>query len=156
MRIKLVTVGRRPAAWKREAFEEYARRLPARIGLEVINVMPAPRTGRSSGEAAKRREAERLRAVLGALARIIALDELGRQWSSAELAARLDAWRRDGRDVILVVGGPDGLDRTLLEAADEVWSLSRLTLPHALVPIIVAEQLYRAWTIINNHPYHRE
>lgn len=156
MRIKLITVGRRPAAWKREALEDYARRLPARLGLEIINVMPAPRTGRNSAEAAKRREAERLRAVLGAPARIIALDERGRQWSSGELAARLDGWRRDGRDLTLVVGGPDGLDRTLLDAAEEVWSLSRLTLPHALVPIIVAEQLYRAWTIINNHPYHRE
>jgi len=118
--------------------------------------MPTRGRGRRSGEAARRSEAERLRAALRAPARIIALDESGRQWSSGELAARLDGWRRDGRDVILAIGGPDGLDRPLLDAAEEVWSLSRLTLPHALVPIIVAEQLYRAWTIINKHPYHRE
>ena len=155
MRIQLVTVGRKPSAWVREGFEEYSKRLPAQLALNLVGVSPVARSSNQTAEAAKRQEALRITAAIPDGARVVALDEQGKQWSSAELARQLEHWMQDGRDVGMLVGSADGLDRALIDTADYVWSLSRLTLPHALVPVIVAEQLYRAWSLLNNHPYHR-
>lgn len=155
MRINLAVVARRPPAWVRDGFEEYRRRLPAQLQLEITEVKPVVRDGSETPASARRRERERLQAAIGARSRIVALDEHGAGWTTAELAAQLQRWMSDGRDLTLLVGGADGLDAPLLESADAVWSLSPLTLPHAFVPVIVAEQLYRAWSVLNHHPYHR-
>ncbi|MGQ0657407.1 MAG: 23S rRNA (pseudouridine(1915)-N(3))-methyltransferase RlmH [Chromatiales bacterium] len=155
MRIHLVTVGRRPAEWVRQGRDSYAKRFRAQLPLNLIEIPPVARRGNQPASIAMRKEGERVRAAIPSGARIVALDEHGRQWSSAELAAQLERWRREGCEVAMIVGGADGLDRSLMDAADRVWSLSRLTLPHALIPVIVVEQLYRAWSLLNNHPYHR-
>lgn len=155
MRIVLVTVGKRPPTWIRQGYEEYARRLPAQIALRLRDVAPLARGDNLPAEAARRKEAERVRAAVPQGARVIALDEHGTQWSSADLAAKLERWLGEGRDVAMLIGGADGLHATLVDSADEVWSLSRLTLPHAFVPVLVAEQLYRGWSLMSNHPYHR-
>jgi 23S rRNA (pseudouridine1915-N3)-methyltransferase len=155
MRIVLATVARKPPSWVREGFEEYVKRLPPQLTLNRIEVKPLSRVDSESAESAKRREAERLREVIPGKARVIALDEHGNGWSTLELSTQLQRWMEDGRDVALLVGGADGLDAAILKSADAVWSLSRLTLPHAFVQVIVAEQIYRAWSVLNNHPYHR-
>lgn len=155
MRVVLAAVAKRPPDWIREGFREYARRLPPQLSLTLSEVAPLARDGSQSAEAARRREAVRLRAAVPEGACLIALDEHGRQWSTAELAARLERWMQEGRDLAMLVGGADGLDPSIIEGADHVWSLSRLTLPHALVPVVLAEQLYRVWSLLNRHPYHR-
>lgn len=155
MRIVLAAVARKPPSWVREGFDEYVKRLPPPLVLTAVEVKPVSRDGSETADSAKRKEAERLREAVPAKSRVIALDEHGSPWSTAELSTQLQRWMEDGRDVALLVGGADGLDPTLLKSADAVWSLSRLTLPHAFVPVIVAEQIYRAWSVLNHHPYHR-
>jgi len=154
MRIRLIAVGRRPPRWAESAFNDYAGRLPPALKLQA----PLLPLARGHGNAAARAVAEeggRLLAALGARERVIALDERGEGWSTPSLAARLKRWEAGGEDVALLVGGPDGLDVACLERSEARWSLSPLTLPHALVRVLVAEQIYRAWTINQGHPYHR-
>jgi 23S rRNA (pseudouridine1915-N3)-methyltransferase len=155
MRLVLVAVGTRMPAWADAAFAEYAKRMPAELRLELKAVKAEARGAKNAGQLMTA-EATRIEAAIPRGARRIALDEHGRRVTSAELAARLVAWQNDGRDAALVVGGPDGLDATLRASCDETLRLSDLTLPHALVRIVVAEALYRAWSINANHPYHRE
>jgi 23S rRNA (pseudouridine1915-N3)-methyltransferase len=155
MRIVLAAVARKPPSWVREGFDEYRKRMPAALQLDYVEVRPLVRDGSDTAASAKRKEAERLQAVIGARSRLVALDEHGTAWTTVDLAALLQGWMGVGRDLTLAVGGADGLDDSLLKSADAVWSLSPLTLPHAFVPVIVAEQLYRAWSLLNNHPYHR-
>lgn len=154
MRLRLLAVGRRPPGWVREGMETFAGRLPGYLRLELTEV--APGEARRSGDVARARaqEAERLLAAAGG-ARIIALDEGGRGWRTEALARHLGGWLQQGQDVAFLVGGADGLDRRCLAAAEQAWSLSPLTLPHMLVRVVVAEQLYRAWTLLEGHPYHR-
>jgi len=137
----------------REATADYARRLPRDLRLDFSYLAP----GRDSLSPAERRrdEAERLGKRLRPGVRRVALDGGGIQGDSAEVARWLGQWRTAGGDVALVIGGADGLDAGLLDRADQRWSLSRLTLPHLLVQLVVAEQLYRAWSILEGHPYHR-
>jgi 23S rRNA (pseudouridine1915-N3)-methyltransferase len=154
MRILLCAVGTRPPDWVRLGFEDYARRLPHETRLDLVEVPAADRRN-GRGEARWREEeGARLLQAAGS-ARCIALDVRGRPWSTEDLAGRLGDWRMEGGDVALLVGGPDGLDDAVLKAAEARWSLSPLTLPHALVRIVVAEQVYRAWTLVAGHPYHR-
>lgn len=141
--------------WVQEGWHEYAKRLPAHCALQLIEITQASRTESSSAAVAIKKEGERISAAIPKGARVIALDERGRQWSSVELSGQLDHWMHDGRDIALLVGGADGLDPSLRERADRLWSLSKLTLPHALVRVLVAEQVYRAWTLLSGHPYHR-
>jgi len=141
--------------WVEQGFDDYARRMPAECRL-ALREIPLGRRGKGADTArARRAEGERMLAALPQGARAVALDERGRQWSSPELARGLSQWLQQGRDVALLVGGPDGLDPAVAARAESTWSLSRLTLPHALVRVVVAEQLYRAWTILARHPYHR-
>ena len=141
--------------WVEQGFDNYARRLPAECRL-ALREIPLGRRGKGADTSrARRAEGERMLAAVPAQARAVALDEGGRQWSSPELARELSQWLQQGRDVALLVGGPDGLDPAAAARAESTWSLSRLTLPHALVRVLVAEQLYRAWTILARHPYHR-
>ena len=154
MKIRLVAVGLRPPAWVAEGFADYARRLPREMPLTLVEVAPAARRNLTA-ERARRLEGERLLAQVNDKDRVIALDLTGRTWSTETLARKLDDWRMDGNDLAFLIGGADGLDERCLSRADERVSLSALTFPHALVRVIIAEQLYRAWTVVSGHPYHR-
>jgi len=155
MHISIITVGSRMPQWVEQAASDYLRRLPREWGLRVVEIAQA-RLGRQAVPALiQRDEAKRIRGQLPVGARTVALDVQGKSWSTAELARQLQAWQLDGRDVALLIGGPEGLDNSLLTQAEQRWSLSRLTFPHPLVRVILLEQLYRAWSILNNHPYHR-
>lgn len=154
MHIRVIAVGGKQPGWVVDGFDDYARRLPAnwRFGLKQI---PTARRGRGTVDAARDNEGEQILAALREQERLIALDERGSQVSSQALAGWIGDWQADGRDLGLVIGGPDGLSQRCLDRAETVWSLSRLTLPHGLVRVLLAEQLYRAWTLSTGHPYHR-
>lgn len=154
MRIRVLAVAGRPPRWAEAAFSEYARRLPQALKLEAP-LLPLARGHAGDRARAVAVEGEQLLAMLGARDTVIALDERGEPWNTVELAARLRDWEAAGADVALLVGGPDGLAAACRARADAVWSLSALTLPHALVRVVVAEQLYRAWSLNRGHPYHR-
>lgn len=155
MRIHLLAVGRRMPAWVVSGYDEYARRLPPECRLELKEIEPGARGKGRDPARAMAEEGARLLTALPKSAQVIALDERGREWSSVELSQRLKAWLQDGRDLALLIGGADGLAPELKARAETQWSLSKLTLPHALVRVLVAEQLYRAWSLLANHPYHR-
>ena len=155
MKLVLAAVGQRQPAWADAAYADYAKRFPPELRLELKVVKAEPRGSRTAAQLMAA-EAQRLDAAVPRGARRIALDERGTRVSTAELAVRLQGWQRDGRDVAFLVGGPDGLDPALKAAADETWRLSDLTLPHAFARLLLAEALYRAWTVLANHPYHRE
>jgi 23S rRNA (pseudouridine1915-N3)-methyltransferase len=155
MRLVLAAVGQRQPAWAETAYEDFAKRFPPELRLELKAVKAEPRGARTA-EQLMAAEAARLDAVCPRGARRVVLDERGTRLTSVQLAQRLKAWMHDGRDVALLVGGPDGLDATLKASADETLRLSDLTLPHAFVRVLLAEALYRAWTVMVNHPYHRE
>ena len=155
MRIHIVAVGHRRAGWERDGFREYAHRMPRELSIELHEIPPSKRTKRDSAELRLEDEGRRLVAATPKEARVVALDERGTSWTTRELADRIERWMHDGRDLALLVGGADGLSRACIEAAEHRWSLSALTLPHGLARIVVAEQLYRASTILRRHPYHR-
>jgi len=155
MRLLLVAVGVRMPAWADAAFAEYAKRMPPELRLELKAVKAEPR-GTKSAAQLMAAEAARIEAAIPRGARRICLDERGERLTSAQLAERLARWQLDGRDAALLVGGPDGLDPALKSSADEALRVSDLTLPHALVRVVVAEAIYRAWSIHAGHPYHRE
>lgn len=157
MRIHLLSVGRRMPRWVGEGFTEYARRLPNECALTLTEIEPAGggKGAHGAAERAQALEGERLLKALPAGALAIALDVGGRTWSTEQLAGALESWRAGGRDVALLVGGADGLAPACLARAEQRWSLSPLTFPHPLVRVILAEQLYRAWSILQGHPYHR-
>lgn len=155
MRLHLIAVGARMPAWVKQGYEHYAARLPRECSLQLIEIPAARRRKQMTVDRALREEGERLLAAIPAATRVIALDVNGREWSTEELSGQLAVWLRDGRDVALLVGGPEGLAPACRARADMAWSLSRLTFPHPLVRILVAEQLYRAWSILTSHPYHR-
>ena len=141
--------------WVNQGYEEYARRMPSECRLKLIEIPSARRTKAADTKRLLRQEGERMLGALPKNALVVALDVAGRQWHTEELAQQLDNWMHEGRDIALLVGGPEGLDPMCCEQADFSWSLSPLTFPHPLVRIIVAEQLYRATTILKHHPYHK-
>lgn len=175
MKIRLIAVGQRPPEWVSKGFTDYARRFPREMPLDLVEVAPAVRrsaksvrTGaksvRTSAEPARRNlpedrvrelEAERLLGQVGDREWVVALDERGKSWTTLQMAEKLDDWRMQGRDVAFLIGGADGLDEVCRARADHVLALSVMTFPHALVRILLAEQLYRAWTVLSGHPYHR-
>jgi 23S rRNA (pseudouridine1915-N3)-methyltransferase len=155
MRLLLVAVGVRMPTWADAAFAEYAKRMPPELRLELKAVKAEPR-GTKSAAQLMAAESARIEAAIPRGARRICLDERGERLTSAQLAERLARWQLDGRDAALLVGGPDGLDPALKSSADEALRVSDLTLPHALVRVVVAEAIYRAWSIHAGHPYHRE
>ena len=156
MRLRLLAVGTRMPAWVREAYQEYIKRLGAELRVHLSEIEPGPRSpGRPTGKAVAV-EAQRLLAALHADDYVVALHERGAEMSTRELAAFLRARVREGRDLAFLIGGPDGLASEVLARSDLKWSLSRLTFPHALVRVILAEQLYRAHAVLSNHPYHRD
>ncbi|MCC6303098.1 MAG: 23S rRNA (pseudouridine(1915)-N(3))-methyltransferase RlmH [Gammaproteobacteria bacterium] len=155
MRIHFLAIGQRIPAWVEEGYQEFARRLPPECRLQLTEIAAVRRAKGADIERLRALEGERLLAALPRDAHAVALDVRGAAWSTEQLAARLAGWMQDGREVALMVGGPDGLAPECLRRADARWSLSALTLPHALVRIVVAEQIYRAWTVYKGHPYHR-
>lgn len=141
--------------WVEAGWHDYARRLPPECALRLVEIEPGHR-GKGAGiEAARREECERLLAAIPKGAQVVALDVAGTAWSTEQLATELGRWLGAGRDLALLVGGPDGLAEACLARAERRWSLSPLTFPHALVRVILAEQLYRAWSLLQGHPYHR-
>jgi 23S rRNA (pseudouridine1915-N3)-methyltransferase len=155
MKLVLVAVGQRLPAWANASFDEYARRFPPEMRLELKSVKAEPRDSRSAAQLMAG-EARRIEAAVPRGVRRVAFDEHGSRVTTRQLAERLVAWQGEGRDVALIVGGPDGLDALLKASCDESLRLSDLTLPHAFVRVLAAEALYRAWSLTANHPYHRE
>lgn len=156
LRLSLLTASNRQPDWVEDGAAEYAKRLRGRCTLEIKTLPLARRTASTPAERAIADEGERLLAAIPAGAHIVALDERGKPWSTKDLAAKLDGWMRLGAPVAFLVGGPDGLSPACLSRANERWQLSALTLPHGLVKVVVAEALYRAWSLLEHHPYHRE
>ena len=156
MRLSIITVGGKMPAWVEQGVEEYSRRLPRELKLNWCEI-PLARRGRdTSPQQLREREGEQILKAIPQGDEVIALDVEGRSWSTPQLAEQLRDWQMSGDNFSLLIGGPDGLSEACLSRARRRWSLSDLTLPHPLVRVILAEQLYRAWTITVNHPYHRE
>jgi 23S rRNA (pseudouridine1915-N3)-methyltransferase len=143
-------------AWINTGFKEFNKRLPKEFLLNLVEVQPVTRGKSSSAEKIMMEESKRIRTNIPEGCLIVALDEHGKQLDSVSLSKKLGSWMRDGRDVAFIIGGADGLADDIKNSADMLWSLSSLTLPHSLVRVVLVEQIYRAWTIMNNHPYHRE
>lgn len=155
MRIHLIAVGTRMPDWVTAGYQEYARRMPRECSLRLVEIAPGRRGKSVAAEQAVGEEGRQMLAALPKDCQVIALDVRGQAWDTPTLADRLQGWLGAGRDVALLVGGPDGLAPACLERASVRWSLSPLTFPHALVRVLLAEQLYRAWTLGTGHPYHR-
>jgi 23S rRNA (pseudouridine1915-N3)-methyltransferase len=157
MKITVVAVGQRLPAWAQTAVDDYLSRFPADFKVDLKELKAEPRSGKDRAPAARllAAEAARVRAALPPGARVVALDERGADWTTATLAATLGRWRDEGVHAAFVIGGPDGLDAELKRSAQTLLRLSSLTLPHALARVLLAEQLYRAWSMLANHPYHR-
>lgn len=153
MRVRIIAVGTRCPEWVDAAFDDFARRLPPAVRPALIELTPAPRT---QGARAKASEEQRLLAAVSADDFVVVLDERGQSFTSVTLSAWLGERRLARRNLAFLIGGPDGFDTTVLQRADLRWSLSALTFPHAVVRVLLIEQLYRAHCLLNHHPYHRE
>jgi 23S rRNA (pseudouridine1915-N3)-methyltransferase len=155
MKVRLLAVGGKMPEWVTQGFNEYVKRLPSEMAFELVE-LPLGHRGKSSDPArAIRQEGDAMLASIPKGDRVIALEVSGKNWSTEQLAEQMESWQMDGCNVSLLVGGPDGLDRRCVQLADQKWSLSGLTMPHPLVRILLAEQVYRAWTITKGHPYHK-
>lgn len=158
MKFSVVAVGHRMPDWIATGFAEYAKRMPREMPLKMIELKPELHNDEPGSGAALRvleKEAQRIEAAVPKGAITVVLDETGKSVTTRQLALRMTQWREGGRDVAFVIGGADGTAARLKSGADWLWSLSPLTLPHGLVRVLLAEQLYRAVSILNNHPYHR-
>lgn len=156
MKLRLLCAGRRMPRWVDDGVAEFMKRFPRQFPVELDTVDPAPRKAGLSATQLQQADSERLAAKLRGGERIVALDEGGQQYDSRRLAGRIQDWQHDGRDVVLVIGGPDGHSDAFRDAADELLSLSSMTLPHGLARLVLVEQVYRAWTVLSGHPYHRD
>ncbi len=156
MKLQLVAVGTKMPDWVQTGFITYLQRFPKDMPFELTEV-PAVKRGKNADiKRILEKEGEMMLAATGKGNRIVTLDIPGQPWDTPQLATQLERWKQDGRDVSLLIGGPEGLSPACKAAAEQSWSLSTLTLPHPLVRVLVAESLYRAWSITTNHPYHRE
>ena len=154
MKLRILAVGHKMPTWVEQGCAEYLKRMPREATVEIVEIKPDKRASGKGGNQVREAEAERLLEAAGR-DYLIVLDEHGKEPTTLQLAERMQQWMQDGRDVALAIGGADGLQQKVLQAADWQWSLSKLTLPHGMVRVMLAEQLYRAWSVINNHPYHR-
>ena len=155
MRLFILAVGHKMPGWIETAFTEYAKRMPPELRIELKEIKPEQRSQSRTAETVMAAEAQRIDAALPRGCRLVCLDERGQDLTTMRLAQSLTGWQQDGRDVAFVIGGADGLDPALKARADTLIRLSSLTLPHGMVRVLLAEQLYRAWSINANHPYHR-
>ena len=143
-------------SWVAIGFEEYRKRMPRECSVEMVELASAKRTKQADVQKIIAAEGQRLLSNIKSADFVIALEVTGKQWSTAELAKKLESWQGVQHNISILIGGPDGLSADCLKRANEKWSLSALTFPHPLVRVILAEQLYRGWSLMNNHPYHRE
>ncbi len=155
MKARLIAVGENPPGWVAEGFGEYQKRLSHWLPLDMVEVAPGLRGKGRDAARARADEGGRVQAAIPRNAWVVALDGRGKPHTSEDLARRLESWRQQGRDLAFLIGGPEGHAPDVLAAADERWSLGPLTLPHMLVRLVLAEQLYRACSLLANHPYHR-
>jgi 23S rRNA (pseudouridine1915-N3)-methyltransferase len=156
VRITALAVGTRMPAWVNDGVQNYQKRMPRHIEFGFQPLAAAPRTSGSTPATQRRKEGDTMLKALDDSAYVIALDERGTSWSSTDLASQLEFWQAEHPRVALLIGGADGLDERCKQRAQRLWSLSPLTLPHALVRVVLAEQIYRAWTLVQGHPYHRD
>jgi 23S rRNA (pseudouridine1915-N3)-methyltransferase len=155
MKLRIISVGHKMPSWVETACAEYTKRMPREATVEIIDIKPEKRAAGNSTENIQLIEAKRILEAVGKDF-CIALDERGQEVTTLQLADRFKDWQTSGRDVALIIGGADGLHTSVKQKADWLWGLSKLTLPHAMVRVLLAEQLYRAHSVITNHPYHRE
>lgn len=155
MKIRLIAVGLKMPAWISSGYLEYSKRLPRELQLELIEIAPGNRNKASDPAKAIEKEAKDIMQAIGKNDYLVALDIQGKMLDTPQLAAKITDWKMLGTNVSLLIGGPDGLADECLKLAAERWSLSRLTFPHPIVRVLVAEQIYRAWSLTQNHPYHR-
>ncbi|MDC3015717.1 23S rRNA (pseudouridine(1915)-N(3))-methyltransferase RlmH [Luminiphilus sp.] len=154
MRLRVLAVGQKMPAWVNEGVQDYTRRMPRDFSVEWLHVPPAKR-GTGSAQQHQEQEAKAILSKMGKSGQMVALDVVGREVSTELIAERVGQWQMNGEQISFVIGGPDGLHQTILQRAIESWSFGRITLPHPLVRVILAEQLYRAWSLQARHPYHR-
>ncbi|MEB0012390.1 23S rRNA (pseudouridine(1915)-N(3))-methyltransferase RlmH [Glaciimonas sp. Gout2] len=155
MQLIIAAVGHKMPTWIETGFGEYAKRMPPDCRIVLKEIKPVDRSSSKTAETAMALERARIEAVLPKGVRIVALDEHGKDLTSVQLSQHLVQWQQDGRDVAFIIGGADGLDPAFKAKADTLLRISSLTLPHGMVRVLLAEQLYRAWSITQNHPYHR-
>ena len=156
MHIRLIAVGDRQPAWVDEAFQIYSQRFPREWRFQLTVIKAPKHSGKQPAANAVARESREILKRLTGGERLVLLDERGTELSSRELALKLGDWQGEGRDISFLIGGPDGVSADCRARADDTWSLSRLTLPHGLIRVLFAEQLYRAWSLQAGHPYHRD
>ena len=156
MKLLVIAVGQRVPDWAQTAWADYAKRFPPELRLELKAIKTEPRSGGRTTEQIMTAERQRIEAAIPSGTHVVALDERGSALTTSALAAKLSQWQGQGGDVALLIGGPDGLHPALRQAAHERIRLSDLTLPHAMVRVLLVEQLYRAWSINAGHPYHRD
>lgn len=155
MHIHLIAVGNNMPLWVNQGFDEYSRRMPGSCIIQLTEVTPGKRGKGADIQRVLEREGERLLAAIPKGCLVIVTDVRGTQWSTEQLANKMEDWMQQGRDIAVLIGGPEGYSQNVRDRADVLWSLSMLTMPHSMVRVVLAEQLYRAHSIIMNHPYHR-
>ncbi|MEZ0231773.1 MAG: 23S rRNA (pseudouridine(1915)-N(3))-methyltransferase RlmH [Methylophilaceae bacterium] len=155
MKLRILSVGHKMPNWVESACSEYIKRMPREMVIEIVEIKPDKRAAGKNAQQVQEAESKRILEAAGK-DYLIALDEHGATVTTIQLADRMQSWQREGRDVSLVIGGADGLHADIKARAHWMWSLSALTMPHGMVRVMLTEQLYRAWSVINNHPYHRE
>ena len=155
MNIYLLAVGNKMPEWVNKAYHEYAKRLTADCSLKLVEITPGKRGKNADLVRIKQQEGEKIIAAIPKGSLVVALEVKGKAWSTEDLAKQLDGWLHSGQDIALLIGGPEGLSDACVARADLKWSLSSLTLPHPLVRVLLSEQIYRAYSILKNHPYHR-
>ncbi|MCK4493418.1 MAG: 23S rRNA (pseudouridine(1915)-N(3))-methyltransferase RlmH [Methylococcales bacterium] len=156
MQIHLISVGKKMPNWIEQGYQDYSKRLPKECCLHLKAISAGKRTQKSDTQKIIREEGAKMLAAIPARSHIVTLDVIGKPWTTKELSQQLNKWLESGQNVALLIGGPEGLSDAVKEKSQQSWSLSNLTFPHPLVRVLVAEQLYRAWSLLQNHPYHRE
>ncbi|MGA8148956.1 MAG: 23S rRNA (pseudouridine(1915)-N(3))-methyltransferase RlmH [Gallionellaceae bacterium] len=156
MKLLVAAVGHRMPEWIATGFNEYAKRMPREARIELIEIKPEPRTTGKTTVQIMEAEAQRILAAIPQNALNVALDERGANWTTRRLSEQMRLWMNEGRDVAFIIGGADGLHESVKNRADQLLALSAMTLPHAMVRVLLAEQIYRAYSLLHNHPYHRE
>jgi 23S rRNA (pseudouridine1915-N3)-methyltransferase len=155
MKIRLLAVGTKMPAWVTTGFNEYNKRMPREMSVEIVELPIGPRGKGADLKRAIKKEGDAMLAAIPNGDWVVALEVTGKTWSTEQLATQMEGWQLQGRNMCLLIGGPDGLDPRCTALADQKWSLSALTLPHPMVRILLSEQLYRAWSLIQGHPYHK-